>query len=224
MAEFDTVAGLYLEMVRKGGPRKAYEAIIKELSCETGLNGKRICDIGCGPGELAFRLCNLGGIVTGVDSSAILLSHARNVTDQVEWMEDDAMTLGKIQDETFDIAVSSLMLMDVPDYESVFKQSYRVLKHNAIMIWLVMHPCFQSPFSHPEDDGSRKVYQYAPQYWKSKGNGTLRSIAGSYHRPVSYYINNFMKTGFALLRTFEPGSETAFESVPMHFGAIGRKI
>ncbi|WP_456290444.1 class I SAM-dependent methyltransferase [Paenibacillus sp. AK002] len=38
----------------------------------------RICDIGCGQGELAYRLSELGTKVTGVDLSENLLVYARN--------------------------------------------------------------------------------------------------------------------------------------------------
>ncbi len=151
MLNYDLFAEKYDEMVKKGGPKKA----------------------------LANRLNDLGAIVTGVDLSEALLSYANKLTNRVNWIHDDAMTLQKIEDESFDMVISCLMLMDVPDHKAVFKQSCRILKSNGLMIWLIMHPCFQSPFSHPLEDGARKVYQYAPQYWKSHGNGTLRSTLGA---------------------------------------------
>jgi ubiquinone/menaquinone biosynthesis C-methylase UbiE len=140
----------------------------------------------------------MGGVATGVDFSRALLIYAQNLTDQVNWIQEDAMTLRSLQGESFDIVTSSIMLMDIPDHKAVFEQSCRILKPGGIMVWLVMHPCFQSPFSHPLEDGSRKVYQYAPQYWKSHGDGTLRSTLGAYHRPISQHINDFMKTGFVI--------------------------
>ncbi|XEC94278.1 class I SAM-dependent methyltransferase [Paenibacillus tarimensis] len=224
MINYDLFADGYLKMVKSGGPRKAYKCIIDQLKLETEIAGKKICDIGCGPGELAYELGTLGATVTGVDLSGILLGYARSLTDQVDWIQDDAMRLDSMKDESVDIVVSSLMLMDVPDHAAVFRQSRRILKPGGIMIWIVTHPCFQSPFSHPMEDGSRKVYQYAPQYWKSHGKGTLRSILGSYHRPISQYINDFMNTGFSLERIIEPEAESAFHSVPMHFGALGYKL
>jgi len=223
MLNYDLFAEQYDAMVKNGGPRKAHQFIIEQLQRETDLAGKNVCDLGCGQGELAHRLSLLGAIVTGVDFSQKLLSFARTLTDQVQWVHDDAMTLSSIRDERFDVVVSSLMLMDVPDHMAVFRQSYRILKPGGMMIWLVMHPCFQSPYSHPLEDGSRRVYQYAPQFWKSHGNGTLRSTLGAYHRPISHYVNDFMEAGFSLKRLLEPECETAFQSVIHHFGALGYK-
>ncbi|WP_274362243.1 class I SAM-dependent methyltransferase [Paenibacillus thermotolerans] len=223
MIHYDGFAEQYDAMVKQGGPRKVYGYIIHELSLETELKDKTICDLGCGQGELAHALSQRGAYLTGVDYSKALLSLAKSLTGEVNWIHDDAMTLQSIPDESFDIVTSSVMLMDVPDHHAVFNQSYRILKSGGIMIWIVMHPCFQSPFSHPLEDGARKVYQYAPQFWKSHGSGTLRSTLGAYHRSVAQYLNDFMKTGFELKRVLEPGYETAYHSVISHFGALGYK-
>nr|WP_321458134.1 class I SAM-dependent methyltransferase [uncultured Cohaesibacter sp.] len=42
------------------------------------LEGKKVCDLGCGPGLYAQRLAQIGAIVTGVDISATSIAHARN--------------------------------------------------------------------------------------------------------------------------------------------------
>jgi ubiquinone/menaquinone biosynthesis C-methylase UbiE len=220
MLNYDLFAEQYDAMVKKGGPRKVHDFIIDQLKEETELKGKMICDLGCGQGELAHKLSIVGAKVTGIDRSQKLLSHAKNLTDQVNWVEGDAMDLSAFQDGAFDIVISSIMFMDVPDHQAIFNESYRILKKDGIMIWVVMHPCFQSPFCLSMEDGSRNVSQYASQYWKSNGKGTLRSVLGAYHRPISQYVNDFMKSGFALDRIFEPDFE---RNLPDHFGGIGRK-
>lgn len=73
------------------------------------------------------------------------------------------MSLHKVDDNAFDYVVSSVMLMDVSDHKKVFEAAYRVLKPNGRMIWVIMHPCFQSPFSYPLGDGSRKIILGRPQ-------------------------------------------------------------
>jgi SAM-dependent methyltransferase len=40
------------------------------------LEGKRVCDLGCGPGLYASRICDLGASVTGMDVSAGSLAYA----------------------------------------------------------------------------------------------------------------------------------------------------
>jgi len=230
MINYDLFAEQYDAMVKHGGPRKAHRYLIEQLNLEMNVAGKTICDLGCGQGELAYQLSNLGAVVTGIDASQKLLSYARGLTGQVNWVCEDAMTLSSVPDESFDAVVSSLMLMDVSDHLAVFKQTMRILRPGGIFVWMVMHPCFHSPFCGLQDDGSRIVSQYAPQFWKSEGQGTLRSVLGSYHRPISQYVNDFMKAGFILDRFFEPHYEIKPSSaakripdMPNHFGALGRK-
>ncbi|KIL42512.1 hypothetical protein SD70_01085 [Gordoniibacillus kamchatkensis] len=224
MAHYDPFAEQYHHMVQKGGAESSYRYILRQLQSLSDLQGAAICDVGCGDGELSSRLSLLGAEVTGIDLSAKLLAYARGKTGNVTWLQDDAMVLGKLPDEAYDCAVSSVMLMDVPDHGAVFRACHRILKPGGVMVWTVMHPCFQSPFSYPMGDGSRKVMQYAPQFWKSGGTGTIRSTLGAYHRPLAQYINDFMASGFSLLRVDEvERMDTSVDDLPLLFAAVGRK-
>lgn len=219
MSHYDSFAEQYHAMNKNRGP-KTYDYIIDQLRLERDLNGAAVCEVGCGQGELAGRLSGMGAKVTGVDASERMLMYAAQLTDRVDWILGDAMNLSAFRSEAFDIVVSNSMLMDVPDHLAVFQESCRILRPGGIMIWLVMHPCFHSPFCNLLEDGSRHVSEYAPQYWKSKGTGTLRSILGAHHRPLSQYVNDFMRAGFTLGRVLETGFE---RKLPDYFGAVGYK-
>ncbi|WP_409340664.1 class I SAM-dependent methyltransferase [Paenibacillus sp. MBLB4367] len=222
MGSFDVIAEMYEQIVKHDGLDR-YVYILDQVKEYGGADKKRICDIGCGPGVLSVQLANSGAKVTGIDLSGKMLSLARVKSDAVEWIEDDAMSLTSIANHSMDFVVSNLMLMDVPDFMAVFNQAHRVLVPGGMMIWTIMHPCFQSPFSYPLEEGGRKVSHYAPQYWKSEGEGTIRSILGAYHRPVSEYINGFQASGFDILRVDEPMPTGAAPSVPKWFCTVGRK-
>lgn len=225
MGTYDLFAEQYNGMVTSGGPEGSYRYIIQQLQEHSILNGLRICDIGCGQGELAYRLSLLGAKVTGVDLSEKLLEYARNRTGQVSWIHDDAMSLLKLDGKTFDYVISSVMLMDVPDHKKVFEAANRILRPNGVMFWVIMHPCFQSPFSHPLGDGSRKIVRYDEQFWKSEGVGTIRSTLGAYHRPLSQYLNDFMASGFLLNRVDELERDNkTIDNLPSMFAATGTKI
>lgn len=45
-----------------------------------GLAGKRVCDIGSGPGLYALRMVRRGAVVTGIDFSTRSVDHARRIT------------------------------------------------------------------------------------------------------------------------------------------------
>jgi 2-polyprenyl-3-methyl-5-hydroxy-6-metoxy-1,4-benzoquinol methylase len=93
MINYDSFAEQYDAMVKKGGPRRAYDYIIDQLKQESDLKGKTICDLGCGQGELSYQLSSIGAKVTGVDPSKKLLMYAQNLTDEVNWVEGDEMNL-----------------------------------------------------------------------------------------------------------------------------------
>ncbi|WP_158606897.1 class I SAM-dependent methyltransferase [Paenibacillus ginsengarvi] len=228
MAQYDGFAEQYNQLVKQGGPtgpEAAFRYIETQLGRLADVRGLAICDVGCGQGELSLRLSRSGADVTGVDLSSEQLAIARGESDRVRWVLDDAMELGTLPDEAFDFVVSSVMLMDVSDHAKVFRASHRILKPGGAMIWVIMHPCFQSPFSHPLGDGSRKVLDYREQFWKSGGTGTIRSTLGAYHRPLAMYINDFMGAGFALGRVDELDRlDTSVDVLPAHFAAIGFKL
>ncbi len=170
-----------------------------------------------------MRLQQQGAEVIGIDASQKLLDYARDKTGQIEWIRDDAMELKRVHCQSIDIAVCNLMLMDVPNIDAVFKSVHKILQINGLFIFVIMHPCFQSPFSYWLDDGTRNVSTYVSQFWKSKGTNTLRANLGAYHRSVSEYVNGCMAAGFSIIHIDEPMSASASQTIPSLFGFVGEK-
>src|SRR5210317_143948 len=52
------------------------EEIVDWLDQKLNLAGKRICDLGCGPGLYALRMAERGANVVGVDFSPTAIAHA----------------------------------------------------------------------------------------------------------------------------------------------------
>ena len=57
------------------------------------LRGKRVCDLGCGPGLYTTRFADLGAEVTGIDFSEVSLAHAKAEADkaskQITYLQAD---------------------------------------------------------------------------------------------------------------------------------------
>jgi len=180
--------------------------------------GARICDVCCGEGYLGRYLATHGAReVVGVDLSAALVDEARSRADdpRLSYRVDDAHALGSIGDAEFDIVVSQLAMMDIPDHRRMFAAVRRVSKPGAAFVFSLLHPCFEGrPFHVTEapafvvdDRGEPIAYavrRYASEgHFQSGGTG-VRGRMGSYHRRLSTYINDLLAAGFALERIEEP--------------------
>lgn len=63
------------------------------LDAHLGLSGKRVLDLGCGPGLYTTRMARRGALVTGLDFSAVSLNHARSAAvasgHAIEYLQAD---------------------------------------------------------------------------------------------------------------------------------------
>lgn len=59
-------------------PIAVIEEIVDWLDGQLSFSGKRVCDLGCGPGLYAKRLAERGAEVTGVDFSATAIAYAES--------------------------------------------------------------------------------------------------------------------------------------------------
>lgn len=53
------------------------DSFVAWLDARLGLSGKRVLDLGCGPGLYTSRMARRGALVTGLDFSGLSLNHAR---------------------------------------------------------------------------------------------------------------------------------------------------
>ncbi|MBI3942441.1 MAG: class I SAM-dependent methyltransferase [Chloroflexi bacterium] len=215
---YDQIADFYYDFVHKGlsssdPPEDRTISTIFEISGD--IQGKRVCDLACGEGHLSRMLAQRGAIVTGVDLSINLLQHAIRQSEglNISYVLDNAHTLIKLGDGSFDIVICKMALMDIPDIVSTFEAVNRILERNGKFIFAILHPCFETPFTVPEkqvelDENGRfvawRVRRYTDEgYWKSGGIG-IRGRVGAYHRMLSTYINVLLESGFQLNKLAEP--------------------
>lgn len=210
MKSYDEWGQAYDALVRRKTPviELSYDFVLRQLG---DIRNKKVCDLGCGQGEMARRMALQGGIVTGVDISQtmIVLARSYSTPPYVTYVCADARKPSLLPDAAFDAVVINLMLMDVMEFEAVFAAASRLLSDGGMAVWTIMHPCFESPHSEPLDDGTgrlshRRVSQYSPQWWRSGREGTLRAALGAFHRPLSGYVNAFVRAGFEILEMGEP--------------------
>ena len=99
--------------------------------------GKKVLDIGCGPGFFTVLLGEKGFEVTAFDYSADMLKeaekNARKAGIDAEYVRGDAQSL-PFEDESFDIIISRNLTWNLEEPEKAYKEWLRVLKKGGIII------------------------------------------------------------------------------------------
>jgi ubiquinone/menaquinone biosynthesis C-methylase UbiE len=97
------------------------------------LAGKRILDIGCGPGTLAKRLAAEGAAVTGIDPGTAALTKAREAVPAARFEAASAEAL-PFPDASFDGAVMLNALHHVPRPAVALVEAARVLVPGGVLV------------------------------------------------------------------------------------------
>ena len=176
------------------------------------LNGKRILDLGCGTGERCKDYVRHGAAaVTGVDISEKMLAvaKAKNSDPNITYLEMPMEDIGSIGGE-FDVAISSLALHYVEDFQGVVKNIYRLLCDGGIFIFSQEHPlttCYSGTGDRwTRDENGNKIYANLANYCVEKRNESTWFVEGvqRYHRMFSTIVNTLVDGGFKILRIEEP--------------------
>ncbi len=85
--------------------------------------GDRVLDACCGTGDLAIAAQRAGGKVIGLDFSERMLERARAKSDQVEWVQGDALAL-PFEDGSFDAATVGFGVRNLEDLEGGSAYTY----------------------------------------------------------------------------------------------------
>jgi trans-aconitate methyltransferase len=94
--------------------------------------GELILDLGCGSGELTQEIAGRGAAVVGLDSSADMLTKARQQFPDQDFRLGDAATFEL--PERFDAIFSNATLHWVPAAEAAIQQMYRHLKPGGRLV------------------------------------------------------------------------------------------
>lgn len=197
------------------------------------LDGLDVADFGCGEGTNTRAFAAMGARITGIDISERLLAHAeaeenddpRGITYlQSSYSADTGLAAG-----SFDAVVSTMALMDGPDFDGAMREAYRLIRPGGFIAFSILHPCFITPGLHWEkDETGRATALCASRYfdrstfterWKfgdrPKEEAVETFAVPRFPRTMSDYINGVAKAGFRLARIEEPQpTDEACEAIP----------
>ena len=174
--------------------------------------GRNILDAGCGEGFLSRLMAERGASVTAVDYSGKLLEIARERTAddlRIDYLHANLEHLDMLNDDTFDIVVSCIVVQSVPDYQAAIKEMYRVLQLGGTCILAMTHPCFSSDGGWVRDAKGKKLYWKIDNYFYERGFETAWPPGSdnnpiNFHRTLTSYFRTIVDTGFVVKDLMEP--------------------
>ncbi len=105
------------------------------------VQGRRVLDVGCGLGNLAARIAELGAEnVWGIDSSCGMIEKARSNFSHPQLSFSSTTIDGLAGENLFDTIVSSMVMHFVPELPSFLKTVVRLLKPGGALVFSQRHP------------------------------------------------------------------------------------
>jgi SAM-dependent methyltransferase len=211
MRSYDEIAEWYADWVRNTS--WAHPLIANYLPMLCGdVDGNQVLDVACGEGIFSRLLAEHGAVVRGIDISGQLIErakgHAGGLSARVSFSVGDAQMLDGFEDHVFNGAICVMALMDIPDLQAVYAATRRVVRDGGWFVFVITHPCFDSPHAEwlgDDPGGARLVAHYLDEGpWHSHFTAGVRGKVGANHRTLSTYINEALAAGWSLEQMLEP--------------------
>lgn len=163
------------------------------------LQGKRVIDLGCGPGEYAAYLTAQGATVTAVDSSPEMISLVQQkLGNSVHaYVQDLAMGVSDEADRSFDLAVSPLMIHYLEDPTPLFRDVKRILKPEGQFVFSTHHPFVDYQFS---PSGNYFLTEKIVDEWDTLGRPTRVEY---FRRSLSALMQSLTDAGLCVVELSE---------------------
>jgi SAM-dependent methyltransferase len=171
-----------------------------------GRGFQRALDVGCGEGRFCRMLKELGVTAVGIDPTKALVQHARQQDPEGEYRLGIAETLG-FADRSFDLVVSYLTLIDIPDVRAAIAEMSRVLRPRGTLLIANLNSFITAgpPSGWVRDPGGEHRF-YIDRYMEERPEWfAWRGIrVHNWHRPLSTYMSLLLEQGLRLSHFSEP--------------------
>lgn len=198
-------AQAWIDFVDKGDVNRdvLLDPIVLELCGD--VNGLHVADIGCGEGRTSRMLAERGASVVGFDLIEAFVKLASERHPSGTYVRANAEQL-PAKDDSFDMVISVLSLLDIPDYRRAIGEMARILKPGGLLIVANASSMNTAGDGWVKDGEGNKLYWPINDYFVERGPeaewANIKVI--NYHRPLQAYMDAFLGNGLELRRFIEP--------------------
>lgn len=133
---YDRVAEEYAGHFRDELDRKPFDRKMLEWLVEKVGGPGVICDVGCGPGQVAGYLRGLGASVCGVDLSPEMVRQARRLHPDIPFRQGDMLALSDVADGSYGGVAAFYAIVNLPrrSVAGALRELRRVLRPGGVLL------------------------------------------------------------------------------------------
>lgn len=136
-SSYDRVAEDYAKQFRDEMDKKPFDRKMLDWLAEKVGGLGVICDMGCGPGQIASYLHGLGIKVCGVDLSPEMLREAKRLNPDIPFQQGDMLALVDVADNSYDGGIAafySIIHVPRPAVIQALQELKRVLRPEGVLL------------------------------------------------------------------------------------------
>jgi SAM-dependent methyltransferase len=167
--------------------------------------GLEVMDLGCGEGRFCRMLGERGARTVGIDVTRRMVEVAveRDAgAGAYVWGSAERLPFA---DASFDLVVSYITLVDIPDYRAAIAEAARVLRPGGrLVVANLSFVTAASPWV--KDEQGRRLHRALDRYveeWARVYEWSGIRIT-NFHRPLSHYMQAYLGAGLELRAFVEP--------------------
>lgn len=177
------------------------------------LADKRVLDLGCGYGWHCKYAVECGATsVLGIDLSEKMIQSAKekNSDDKIDY-QVCGLDEYAYPENTYDCVISNLVLHYVNDLDAIYRNIYKTLKKNGVLLINIEHPIFTGSVNQDwiYDNMEKPLYWPVDNYFYSGVRQThfLGQNVTKQHHTLTQILNGLLKAEFSI--------ETVEEAMPL---------
>lgn len=133
---YDRVAEEYAAEFHDEMQRKPFDRKMLDWLAEKVYGLGVICDMGCGPGQIARYLHSRGVEACGIDLSAAMVEQAKRLNPDISFQQGDMLDLDRVKDNSFGAIAAFYSIIHIPRTRVVaaLRELKRVLRPRGVLL------------------------------------------------------------------------------------------